>query len=264
MSWCIVSAMNRVLVLCALGACGGAKPAQDAPAAKDRRFVLEVGGTVTSRTGAKTPLVATKEIRQGDGLFLTLTTTQPAKLYVAYCDSQQRLAIYPATGNLIGEPGAITRVPATDEFVTDEHTGLEHIFVIATLADLDRSDPKLHALLARAQGAQGTHCTTQLAMTTEQSRGAGDENVPVAADHKHDAQPRAAAPTGGAGIEVDTAQRPLADDDPANEPIARFATQPQVWRPRGFALGNTSSSNTSSSSSDDTGIAIWAITLEHK
>jgi hypothetical protein len=240
--------MRGVLVVCTLAACGGSKPAATTPAQPDHRFVLQVGGSVTSQ-GATAPLVTTKEIHKGDELYLTLATTKRTKLYVAYCDSQQHMAIYPPTGNLSGEPGIVTRVPESGSFKTDEHTGLEHMFVIATAAELDRSDPKLHELLARAQGAAGTQCTTEVAKT-------------IAPPPEPAAAPRA-TPVGGAGVEKDTANQvaAAAPDDQAG--AAAFPTEAGVWRPRGFDVSQ-GATDTSSSSSDDTGIAIWAITLSHK
>ncbi len=244
--------MRGVLVVCVLAACGGGgpKPVPTTPAQQDHRFILQVGGGVTS-SGATSPLVTTKEIHKGDELYLTLATTKRTKLYVAYCDSQQHMAIYPPTGNLVGEPGVVTRVPESGSFKTDEHTGLEHMFVIATAADLDRSDPKLHDLLARAQGAAGTQCTTEVAKAI-----APPPPAPEAA------RAARAVPAGGAGVEKDTAGPVAQAQDPDAQPAA-FPTEAGVWRPRGFDV-TQGAADTSSSSSDDTGIAIWALTLSHK
>src|SRR5258705_10931203 len=114
----------RMTVLALVVACSGAPPAQK-PASSatpsDLHFVLEVGGSVGTPAGT-TPLVTTKQVHRGDELFLTVKTTRRTKLYVAYCDTGQKLAIYPATGNLAGEPGAVLRVPQVDNFVADAGT----------------------------------------------------------------------------------------------------------------------------------------------
>jgi hypothetical protein len=235
-------------------ACAGSPPEPQHPIAPevppaatlappDSHFVVEVGGSVTTPLGTL-PLVSTQQIHRGDGLFLTLKTTRRTKLYVAYCDTSQKLAIYPVTGNLVGQPDALTRVPQSESFIADASTGLEHIFVIATADALERSDPKLHELISRAQGAAGTPCSTQLAMTSDESRA-------QASLSPNSTQPAKLGRTGAASaLTVDLTKR--------------YAAVPKVWRPRGFALDETASKTTSSSSSDDAGIAIWAITLEHK
>lgn len=247
--------MRRVLLCCVLAACGP-KPAATTPPDKsakvdDRLFVLEVGGEVTSG-GKTTALVETKEIHKGDGLYLTVATTKKTKVYVAYCDSQQHLSIYPPTGNLVGEPGASVRIPKAGAFETDEHTGLEHLFVIATAADLDRSDPSLFSLLQRAQGASDTHCSTELTKPAEQTRA---ETAPTTTP------PEAAASRSvNAGVQSDVGNDKVANEDWSD---AQASTEPGVWRPRGFTMVD-SKPGTSSSTSDSTGIAIWAITLAHK
>lgn len=246
--------MRRVFLCCVLAACGSKTPTPTTAKADDHSFVLEVGGQLSS-AGKTAALVEAKEIHKGDGLFLTVATTKKTKLYVAYCDSQQHLSIYPPTGNLVGEPGGITRIPQSGEFETDEHTGLEHIFVIATAADLDRSDPSLFSLLQRAQGASDTHCSTELAKTTEQSRAA----KPAAATSAPPPTPEVSAPL-SRGVETDVGSDKVVQDD---DDDARLSTEPGVWRPRGLKVVE-SKADTSSSTSDSSGIAIWAITLAHK
>ena len=223
----------RVLLVALIACSTPAPPPPAAPAPepppRDLHFTLEVGGTVTTPSGSL-PLVATKQIHKGDTMFLTIKTSRRARLYIAYCDSEGKLAIYPATGNLVGEADAVTRVPQTESFIADNRVGLEHVFVIATSDDLHRSDPKLHELLSRAQGESATACSTQLAMTTQESRAAVAPVAPPAAS---------------------TAEKP------------RFASVPKIWRPRGFGITG-GAATTSSTSSDDAGIAIWAISLQHE
>lgn len=242
--------MRFVLLCCVVAACGGAKSTAPttAKADDDRSFVLQVGGQVTAADGkTNAALVETKEIHKGDGLYLTVATTKKTKLYVAYCDSQQHLSIYPPTGNLVGIPGASVRIPENGSFETDEHTGLEHLFVIATAADLDRSDPNLMSLLQRAQGNEGTHCTTELAKTTEQSKAA--------------APPPTATPE-ARGVRT-SVESDIGSDKVATDEEAQLSTEPGIWRPRGLKVVEAKA-DTSSSTSDSAGIAIWAITLAHK
>jgi hypothetical protein len=205
--------------------------AAPADAAPSRDFVLEIGGTLTTPAGAK-PLVHATEVHKGDTVAFAIKTTVRTTVYLAYCDAEQHLAIYPPVGALAAEPDKSLQIPRGDPFVADAHTGLEHFFVIASAGELDRSDPNLQSLIARAQGGNEP-CGSELAMSTEESRALGKQPAPVGVDAGAVAAPK-----------------------------PHYAAVPKIWRPRGFELPETAS--TSQSRSDAAGIAIWAITLAHR
>jgi hypothetical protein len=254
--------MRTLVSIVMMAACGGAGPMQPVPPVQpaqpaqppvapaqpqpppDLAFTLEVGGDVTTPTGAAA-LVATKEIHKGDAVALSIKTSKRTTIYVAYCDTEQKLAIYPPSGTQVAEAGTAVRVPPASGFIADDHRGLEHLFVIATAAQLDRSDPKLQELLAKAQGGAATPCSSELAMTTDESRALA-ALPPVAA-------PPETRPAGGSAAPVER---------PRIASVRAYKSTPAIWRPRGFGLPDTAT--TSSSSSDAAGIAIWAITLAHK
>ncbi len=255
---------HSISLTLAITACGGGTPKPaPTPPVDDAKFVLTVGGSVTTPAG-KTPLVATKQIHEKDTLFLTVSSTKRTQVYVAYCDSHGQLAIYPPTGSLIAEPNLPTRAPRGEPFVVDAHTGLESLFVIATVGDLDRHDPRLDQVI---HAKSATECPAELGMTTAESRGlAGAAGEPSAvreprgmtpADEPR-ATPVEAPPNKPAAIEAPPPDKPVVHHPPVAHRVA------EVWRPRGLIPPDEGATDTSSVESDAAGIAIWAITLDHK
>jgi len=192
----------------------------------------------SAATGTVAPLVQVHEIHANDSLFVMVTTSQRATLYLAYCDVGQQLSIYPPTGELVAEPNTPTRIPRGDSFIADGRTGEEHLYVIASSAPLDRGDPRLFELVHSAQGVT-------VACPPEVAEPAPPEPEPAPAPTPAPAARKVAR---GSSIEVASATHRIA---------------PRLIA-RGFAVGGETTSPTRTGHSDPSGIAIFPISLSHK
>jgi hypothetical protein len=243
---------------------------------------LTVAGVVRGSSGTA-PLVTTKVLRTGEQLYLVLRATEPANVYVGYCDSARKLTVYPRQGALVVGPNFDTRVPETQDFRVDDNLGLETIFVVASKESLHLADPGLSRALTRAASqVERPPCAAELTMTTEESRraarlqaaeGAAPANSSVATETVAP-PPKPSVPIQTARKEGRPAQGAAASSAPASPtlpgsgglPLRTSALLPAVpgkYLPRGLIVEERADASVSVET-DGSGIAILALTFQHE
>jgi len=220
------------------------------PPAQPSSFTLTVTGDIF-RGGASLGFVPAVSFESGDAFRLTIRSTQRVQVYVAYCDTDQKLQTYPASGAVYALPDSELHAPESGNFVVDRKLGRETLYVVASTSALGVTDPALARKLSATVGqAEGRSCAPELEMTTDESRAsAGLE--PVAVE-----QPTAPAPRVASGSSASAGPGKHAHS------TSRRTDIPEDWRPRG--IGVTSSSTVARSvESDASGVAILAFRKEH-
>ncbi|HTV25396.1 MAG TPA: hypothetical protein VMG12_42165 [Polyangiaceae bacterium] len=218
-------------------------------------FVLTVDGVVTGRDGVQ-PLAHTRSVHPGDQLYLTVAASERGSVYVAYCDSQHRLSVYPDLGVIGIAPGTVTRIPAGGYFEVDATPGLEKIFVVATSArrSLEDIDPPLAKALALARSNPDRQpCAAQLEMTTAESRA-------TSAVTTSESGAEAPAQTRASAANTSRTTRPKGTQAAPRPASARV---PEIYRPRGLTVRADAPATTASVGADDAGVAILAIAIAH-
>jgi len=242
------------------------------------RYTMEVRGSVQgSVTG---PILSARALRSGDRFHFTLRTSAPAHLHVAYCNARHEMEIYPPTGEIGAAPDVDVRVPAgEDEFVLDQETGGETVYLIASGEPLDQADPKL--LAAIVEGRAGKRpCAPALDAnpTGEETKSAAYEDAvalepappspppsataapapsaaPTAAPSSSPARPpREPAPAGGV-VRHDARPKPAA----GAKPKAALGVVA-----RGVFLRRNTADRAVVVSSDAAGIAVVRISFDHR
>jgi hypothetical protein len=206
----------------------------DPPAPTDSAavFDLEVSGSVLlAGSSATSPLVATTTIHDGDRVYITVKTSKKATIFVAYCDTEQHMSIYPPKGDalLVASPDTPVRIPREDYFTADKHKGTEGLFVIAASVDIDQADPRLAEQLKAARDSDhAPSCEgSAFGQTTEASRALAKKGS-------------------GSGAQTPRSTK----------------TSDAKYRPRGFSVGETREH--SSTRSDASGFAVWPHGFTHQ
>lgn len=243
----MMSSVNRIVGVLFSVWCG-VEIAVAAPAAQsDSRFVLIVGGELQTAEHSQ-PLMQVKTIHANDHLILTITASRAVSVFVAYCDSQAEQQVY---GPLAVSPEGTVDVPDDGYFIADNHPGREHVFVVASVEPLQNSDPKLDRIL-RLQNTDHT-CGAPLAMTTMESRnqptGEGPDSLNTAS----------IASQTRANVATVAARR-----RPSNYPVAAGPTRVRGFEVRKNNAARAHTGGTLATQSDNYGIAIVALTFDHR
>ncbi|MEY2934046.1 MAG: hypothetical protein RL033_4795, partial [Pseudomonadota bacterium] len=132
-------------------------------------FQLTVVGDI-SRGADSIGFVPARYFESGDTFRLTIRATRRVRVYVAYCDTNQKLQTYPASAAVYALPDSDLHVPESGSFVVDNKLGRETLYVVASTSALEVTDPALARKLSASVGqAEGTSCAPELEMTTDES-----------------------------------------------------------------------------------------------
>ncbi len=128
-----------------------------APPAGSGDLTLEVTPTLSgSRRAVLRP---GDEVVSGDGIQIAVKPAIDAHVYVAYCDRDRRLTIFPRDGSVAARAGTITYIPSEEgHIILDDQVGPEVLYVIASRRPLDVADPDLAAALSRARPDTAAEC----------------------------------------------------------------------------------------------------------
>jgi len=103
-------------------------------------------------SGAVRPVVSGDTLRSGDHFWLELTAHEPLYVYAVYVAADGSASVlYPSSGDLLLAPGRVQRLPETQDFELDRHTGLERLIVVAARDVLGRSASSLAELVNRVR-----------------------------------------------------------------------------------------------------------------
>jgi len=230
-------------------ACAARPEASLKPPTPPHSFQLTVDGDIF-RGADSFGFVSAQSLESGDKFRLKIRSTQRVQVYVAYCDANQTLQTYPASGAIHAEPGSELYLPESGSFVVDKNLGRETLYVVASTSPLETTDPALAHQLSAKAGQGGQACAPALEMTTNESR-ASLGLSPLAVD-----PPPASAPT------VVVAPAAVAGAGKKMRSMPHRKDVPDEWRPRG--IGVTAGSTAASSvGSDASGIAILAFRKDH-
>jgi len=130
-----------------------------APVASADRGDLTLEVTPTLSGSRRAVLRPGDEVVSGDGIQVAVKPAIDAHVYVAYCDRDRRLTIFPRDGGVAAPAGAITYIPSEEgHIILDDQVGPEVLYVIASRRPLDVADPDLAAALARARPDTAAEC----------------------------------------------------------------------------------------------------------
>jgi hypothetical protein len=218
---------------------GAATPEKPPP------FQVTVTGDIT-RGADSIGFVPAQSLETGDNFRLTIRSTHRVRVYVAYCDANQELEIYPASGELYALADTSLFLPESGSFTVDQKIGRESLYVIAAASPLETTDPALARKLAAVGQSGGPACAAELEMTTNESR-ATVGLAPIVPDEP---------PKVASGPKVASIPRKKTNAAPNGGDI------PEEWRPRGIGvkLGSTAAASVGS---DASGIAILAFRKPH-
>jgi hypothetical protein len=156
----------RILATLVATCVPGQRAAADsvAHATEKPALYLELWPTVRAGTGrARGPFVPDISLHGGDTIELMVRTSSEAQVYLLHCDTSGTLSIFPDAGGIPFHADQWVTLPASDvPIVLGASPGTETLYVVSTRDPLERSDPKLSALLARAANAPDTTCDEQL------------------------------------------------------------------------------------------------------
>lgn len=157
----IMSEFVRIGCLCLLTASCARIVSPDAPATASSELTLEV---TTSLRGSRTATLRSgDDVMSGDGIQIAVKPTVDAQLYVAYCDRNGQLTLFPRDDGIKAKAGKVTYAPSKDaSIILDDQVGPEVLYVIASHRPLDVADPELTAAISRARSDAHVECGAPL------------------------------------------------------------------------------------------------------
>src|SRR6185503_1645192 len=171
--------VRRVYLLVLVCSCARSTPTS-APSPGGSDLTLDVTPSVSGSRGAT--LRSGDKVASGDGIRVAVKPSLDVRVYVAYCDRNRQLAIFPKDSGIDAKAGVITYVPASDaSIILDEQVGREVLYVIASRRSLDVADPELAAAISRAKPDASVECGESLDRVLDKGKStARPAPVPVA------------------------------------------------------------------------------------
>jgi Domain of unknown function (DUF4384) len=168
---------RRIGWLLGLVSCAHRAP-PSAPSTASSELTLEVTPSVSGLRHAT--LRSGDQVVSGDGIQIAVKPTTDAHVYVAYCDRNHQLAIFPSVGSIEAKAGMVTYAPARNaNIVLDDQVGPEVLYVIASRRPLDVADPALAAAIARAGQDPRAECGAPFDRALDQGRSAEVHDAPA-------------------------------------------------------------------------------------
>lgn len=131
-------------------------------------------------SGAMHPLVSGDTLRSGDHFWLELSAYEPLYVYVLYVAADRSASVlYPSAGDLVLTPGHVQRLPESQDFELDQHTGLEHLIVVASRQVLSRSASSLSAIVERVRTTHRFATTPKNSQTKAAATGGAARAAPA-------------------------------------------------------------------------------------